>query len=67
MGKILNTTYRDTVESITSFHSDLVKNPFYIWNNLKPTKCTYYNINKPSVQTNRGFALSFYCIDIIAD
>lgn len=46
MGKILNTTYHDTVENITNFYNDLVNNPFYTFNDKKPVICTYYNINK---------------------
>lgn len=46
MGKILNTTYRDTVEKLTNFYPDLVNNPFYVLNDKKPTRCIYYNINK---------------------
>ena len=46
MGKILNTTYKDTVKTITNFYNDLVNNPFYVFNDKKPVLCTYYNINK---------------------
>lgn len=46
LGKIINTTYHDTVEKLTGFYSDLVNNPFYVLNDKKPTICTYYNINK---------------------
>ena len=46
MGKLLNTTFKDSVEDITSFNSKLVNNPFYLYNNEKPVVATYYNINK---------------------
>ena len=46
MGRILQTTYQDTVNQVTNFYSDLVNNPFYIYNDKKPVICTYYNINK---------------------
>lgn len=46
MGKILETTYHDTVERITSFNKDLINNSFYTLNDKKPTIVTYYNINK---------------------
>ena len=46
MGKILNTTYHDSVEKVTGFYNNLVNNPFYIFNDKKPVIVTYYNINK---------------------
>lgn len=46
MGKILNTTYHESVEKVTGFYSSLVNNPFYVLNDKKPVICTYYNINK---------------------
>ena len=46
MGKILNTTYHESVEKVTGFYSNLVNNPFYVLNDKKPVICTYYNINK---------------------
>lgn len=46
MGKILNTTYHDTIDKVTGLYNGLVNNPFYNWNDKKPTICTYYNINK---------------------
>lgn len=46
MGRILSTTYHDTVEKVSGFYNNLVNNPFYVLNDKKPTLCTYYNINK---------------------
>lgn len=46
MGKILDTTYHETVENITSFYGNLINNSFYDLNDKKPTIVTYYNINK---------------------
>lgn len=57
MGKILNTTYHDTVEKITGFVQDLVNQPFYIFNDKKPTLCTYYNINKDFSSLDPGSQL----------
>jgi hypothetical protein len=59
MGKILNTTYHDTVESITNFYSDLVNNPFYVLNDKKPVICTYYNINKDYSSLDPGSKLQY--------
>lgn len=59
MGKILETTYHDTVENITSFYSDLVNNSFYTLNDKKPTIVTYYNINKDFSSLDPGSKLSY--------
>lgn len=58
MGKILNTTYKDTVQSITNFYNDLVNNPFYTFNDKKPVICTYYNINKDYSSLDPGSKLN---------
>lgn len=57
MGKILNTTYHDSVQNITEFYNDLVNNPFYVLNDKKPTIVTYYNINKDYSSLDPGSKL----------
>ena len=59
MGKILSTTYQDTVEKVTGFYNDLVNNPFYVINDKKPVLCTYYNINKEYSSLDPGSKLQF--------
>lgn len=59
MGKILETTYHDTVEKITSFNSSLVNNSFYVLNDKKPSIVTYYNINKDKSSLDPGSKLSY--------
>lgn len=44
-GKFINTQYFDTQDSIVQMNEDLVKNPFYLFNDKKGTKVKYYNIN----------------------
>ena len=58
MGKILNTTYHETVESVTGFYNTLVNNSFYTLNDKKPTICTYYNINKDFTSVDPGSKLA---------
>ena len=64
MGKIIETTYHDTVSKITEFNSSLINNSFYTLNDKKPSIVTYYNINTEKM----NFAFSFvegylnYCI-----
>ena len=46
MGKLLTTTYKESVEKVTGLYEKLVNNPFYMFNDSKPTVCTYYSINR---------------------
>lgn len=57
MGKLLNTTYHESVEKITGFYNNLVNNPFYVLNDKKPTICIYYNINKDFSSLDPGSKL----------
>ena len=59
MGKILTTTYKDSVRQVTGFFNDLVNNPFYQFNELKPTICTYYNLDKTFSSLDTGSKLSY--------
>ena len=59
MGKILETTYHDSVEKITQFHGALLANPFYSLSDKKPTIVTYYNINKEATTLDPGSKLSY--------
>ena len=59
MGKILNTTYHDTVDKVTGMYNSLVNNPFYNWNDKKPTICTYYNINKDYSSLDPGSKIQY--------
>ena len=45
MGNFINTTYKDTMDYITSASSDIIKNPLYIFNDKKALTVLYYNIN----------------------
>lgn len=59
MGKILETTYHDTVNSITNFYTDLINNPFYVLNDKKPTIVTYYNTNKDYTSVDPGSKIQY--------
>lgn len=63
MGKILTTTYKDSIEKVTSFYNDLVNNPFYQYNDQKPIICNYYNIDKTYSSLDTGSKLAY---DILA-
>lgn len=57
MGKILTTTYHDSVQHLTEFYNDLINNPFYQFNDKKPVLCTYYNIDKTASSLDPGSKL----------
>ena len=59
VGKIIETTYHDTVGRITSFASDLLKNSFYTLNDKKPSIVTYYNINQVETSLDPGSKLAY--------
>lgn len=59
MGKILETTYHNTVERITNFQAALINNPFYSLSDKKPTIVTYYNINKEASTLDQGSKISY--------
>ena len=59
MGKIIETTYHDTVERLTGFNSSLINNSFYNFNDKKPTIVTYYNINKEASSLDPGSKISY--------
>ena len=59
MGKLLNTTYQETVDTMTGFYKDLVNHPFYHFNDKKPITVTYYNINKTFSSLDAGSKLQY--------
>ena len=59
MGKILDTTYHETIENITSFYGNLINNSFYDLNDKKPTIVTYYNINKSYSSLDPGAKIAY--------
>ena len=59
MGKILTTTYKDSIEKVTTFYNDLVNNPFYQYNDQKPIVVTYYNLDKTYSSLDTGSKLSY--------
>ena len=58
-GKFINTQYKDTVDSIVQMNNDLLSNPFYLFNDKKGTKVTYYNINTEKSTLDKGSKLAY--------
>ena len=59
MGKIIETTYHDTVSKITEFNSSLINNSFYTLNDKKPSIVTYYNINTEASSLDQGAKIAY--------
>ena len=58
-GKFINTKYYDTQESLVNMHQDLVQNPFYLFNDKKGTRVTYYNINTEKTTLDPASKLAY--------
>ena len=58
-GKFINTKYYDTQESLVNIHEDLVQNPFYLFNDKKGTRVTYYNINTEKTTLDPASKLAY--------
>lgn len=59
MGKILETTYHNTVEKVTGFNNTLIDNSFYTLSDKKPTIVTYYNIDKEHSALDPGAKIAY--------
>ena len=57
-GKFINTKYKETIDNITSISKDLLNNPFYKFNDKKPTRVKYWNINKHKSSLDPGSKLA---------
>ena len=44
-GKFVNTTHKQTVDSLINSMKDIMNNPYYKWQNKTPTIVTYYSRN----------------------
>lgn len=45
MGKFINTTYKDSIDTLLNVAEDLIKNPYYLFQDKKACPVIYYNIN----------------------
>lgn len=43
---LINTNHKDVVKSLANFQLDLIKNPYYLFNDKKAGIVTYFNLNK---------------------
>ena len=59
MADILNTTYQDTINSLSNGFKSILSNPYYVYNNYSPTVVTYYNINKNETTLDYAMKTSY--------
>jgi len=59
MGKFINTQYFDNFDALVEMNQELVRNPFYWFNDKKATKVKYYNINNERTTLDPASKLSY--------
>lgn len=57
MGKFINKQYKETVDNLTLSSKTFLNNPFYKFNDKKPTKVRYYNTNLDKTTLDQGSKL----------
>lgn len=61
-GKFINTEHRDNIDSLVTGLKDILKNPYYKWNDKSGTAVVYYNQNKEA--TTLDDSTKLYYADI---
>lgn len=59
MGKFINTQYTKTVDKFQTGFKELLKNPYYLFNNSHPTTVTYYRINNTESCLDEASAIQY--------
>lgn len=65
MGKFINTEQRDTIDSLVVGLKNILKNPYYKWNDKSATAVVYFNQNKEASTLDQSSKL--YYADIGLD
>ena len=64
-GKFINTEHTDNIDSLVTGLKDILKNPYYKWNDKSGTKVKYFNQNKEATMLDQSTKL--YYADIGLD
>lgn len=64
-GKFINTEHRDNIDSLVTGLKEILKNPYYKWNDKSGTAVTYFNQNKEATMLDQSTKL--YYADIGLD
>lgn len=59
MGKFINTNFSDAVNNVTETVRTFLNNPYYLFNDKKPTLVTYYNINGEKSTLDEGARINY--------
>lgn len=59
MGKFINTEHRDNLDSLVTGFKDILKNPYYKWNDKSGTAVVYFNQNKEASTLDQSAKLYY--------
>lgn len=59
MSKFINTQYTNTIDKFQSGFKELLKNPYYLFNNSSPTTVTYYRLNNTASCLDVGTGINY--------
>ena len=62
MGKFINKSYTNTIDSLTTGTIQKVKNANYVFNNKPPVLCNWYNIDKEATTFDEGTGAEYVAI-----
>lgn len=62
MGKFINKSYTNTIDSLTTGTIQKVKNVNYVFNNKPPVLCNWYNIDKEATTFDEGTGAEYVAI-----
>lgn len=54
MAKFINQNYKNTISSLVDNSIQIMKNNSYVFNNLKPVPCTFYNVDETGTTLDIG-------------
>lgn len=63
-GKFINTEHRDNIDSLVTGLKDILKNPYYKWNDKSGTAVIYFNQNKEATTLDEASKLYYADIGI---
>ena len=63
-GKFINTEHRDTIDSLVVGLKEILKNPYYKWNDKSGTAVVYFNQNKEATTLDQASKLYYADIGI---
>lgn len=61
---LLNVTHTQMTQSLVDFQMDLLKNPFFLFNDKKGLPVEYYNLNTTQSQLDQGLKIPYANIDL---